>query len=184
MRQQVRGRAVRTRVEDQPNPLVLIPGGLFSGLLCLFLVKGFFKSGQKERTVRVEITADDQPLLFDFIDRLCEETGAPTPRKVYVSHEVNAAVMTHTGITSLFWPTGKDLLIGLGLVNILNLSEFKSVLAHEFGHFAQKSTRLGGYVYTADGADFVKFVGSNGPLEIRLDHIISMREEASGRTGE
>ena len=58
--------------------------------------------------------------------------------------------MTHTGITSLFWPTGKDLLIGLGLVNILNLSEFKSVLAHEFGHFAQKSTRLGGYVYTAN----------------------------------
>src|SRR5262249_56724551 len=65
-------------------------------------------------------------------------------------HEVNAAVMTHTGLTSLFWPTGKDLLIGLGLVNVLTLSEFKSVLAHEFGHFAQKSTRLGGYVYTAN----------------------------------
>ncbi len=126
--------------------VISIPAILFF----LFLVKGFFKSGQKERTVRVEITADDQPLLFDFIERLCEETGAPLPRKVYVSHEVNAAVMTHTGITSLFWPTGKDLLIGLGLVNILNLSEFKSVLAHEFGHFAQKSTRLGGYVYTAN----------------------------------
>ncbi len=125
---------------------VAVPGLLFF----LFLVKGFFKTSQKERTVRVEITADDQPLLFDFIDRLCEETGAPQPRKVYISHEVNAAVITHTGITSLFWPTGKDLLIGLGLVNILNLSEFKSVLAHEFGHFAQKSTRLGGYVYTAN----------------------------------
>src|SRR5439155_20978576 len=119
-------------------------------LFFLFLVKGFFKTAQKERTVRAEITAEDQPLLFDFIERLCEDTGAPMPRRVYISHEVNAAVMTHTGITSLFWPTGKDLLIGLGLVNILSLSEFKSVLAHEFGHFAQKSTRLGGYVYTAN----------------------------------
>ena len=31
-------------------------------------------------------------------------------------------------------------------------------------------------VYTADGAEFVKFVSDSGPLEIRLDHIISFRE--------
>lgn len=32
-------------------------------------------------------------------------------------------------------------------------------------------------VYTANGAEFVKFVSDSGPLEIRLDHIISFREE-------
>ncbi len=31
-------------------------------------------------------------------------------------------------------------------------------------------------VYTTNGAEFVKFVASDGPLEIRLDRIISMRE--------
>ena len=31
-------------------------------------------------------------------------------------------------------------------------------------------------VYTAHGAEFVKFVSDAGPVEIRLDHIISMRE--------
>jgi Rho-binding antiterminator len=31
-------------------------------------------------------------------------------------------------------------------------------------------------VYTAEGAEFVKFVSDRGPVEIRLDHIISMRE--------
>ena len=31
-------------------------------------------------------------------------------------------------------------------------------------------------VYTAHGAEFVKFVGDGGAVEIRLDHIISMRE--------
>lgn len=31
-------------------------------------------------------------------------------------------------------------------------------------------------VYTANGAEFVRFVSDSGPLEIRLDHIISFRE--------
>jgi Rho-binding antiterminator len=32
-------------------------------------------------------------------------------------------------------------------------------------------------VYTADGAEFVKFESEDGPLDIRLDRIISVREE-------
>ena len=31
-------------------------------------------------------------------------------------------------------------------------------------------------VYTAHGAEFVRFVGPGGAVDIRLDHIISMRE--------
>mgnify|MGYP006196872355 CR=1 FL=1 len=31
-------------------------------------------------------------------------------------------------------------------------------------------------VYTADGAEYVKFDSGSGPIEIRLDHIISMRD--------
>jgi Rho-binding antiterminator len=31
-------------------------------------------------------------------------------------------------------------------------------------------------VYTANGAEFVKFEADSGPLEIRLDHIISMKD--------
>ena len=30
-------------------------------------------------------------------------------------------------------------------------------------------------VYTANGAEFIRFRAGDGPLEIRLDHIISMR---------
>ena len=51
---------------------------------------------------------------------------------------------------SLFIPPRKDLLIGLGLVNVVDLVEFKAVLAHEFGHFAQRSTALGRYLYVAN----------------------------------
>lgn len=30
-------------------------------------------------------------------------------------------------------------------------------------------------VYTRDGAEFVKFASNGGPLDIRLDHIISLK---------
>jgi transcriptional antiterminator Rof (Rho-off) len=40
----------------------------------------------------------------------------------------------------------------------------------------QRETGTVADVYTADGAEFVKFVSDTGPLEIRLDHIISMRD--------
>ena len=32
-------------------------------------------------------------------------------------------------------------------------------------------------VYTAEGAEFVRFVSDRGPLEIRLDQIISLQSE-------
>ena len=31
-------------------------------------------------------------------------------------------------------------------------------------------------VYTTDGAEFIRFASDSGKLEIRLDHIISMKE--------
>ncbi len=32
-------------------------------------------------------------------------------------------------------------------------------------------------VYTSDGAEFVKFLSPAGPIDIRLDQIISMKEQ-------
>ena len=40
----------------------------------------------------------------------------------------------------------------------------------------QRETGTVADVYTANGAEFVKFDAENGPLEIRLDHIISMKD--------
>ena len=31
-------------------------------------------------------------------------------------------------------------------------------------------------VYTTNGAEFIRFASESGPVEIRLDHIISMKE--------
>lgn len=128
----------------------LVLGAVTSGLLCLFLVKGLFKRNRAGAGVRVEVTEAEQPKLFAFIRKLCQEVGAPFPHKVYVVPDVNAAVSFDESFLNLVFPSRKNLIVGLALVNRLNLTEFKAVLAHEFGHFSQNSMRLGSYVYTAN----------------------------------
>jgi Rho-binding antiterminator len=54
----------------------------------------------------------------------------------------------------------------------------KVVLEFELEGVPQKEQGTIADVYTAEGAEFVKFVSDAGPLEIRLDKIISMRSEA------
>ena len=153
-------------------------GGAFAALLlCLFLFKGLFKGHKVERAAHVAVTENEQPKLFAFIRKVYEEAGSPQPRRVYVSPDVNAALIYDSSLLSLIIPPGKDLLIGLGLVNVVNLSEFKAVLAHEFGHFAQKSVGLGNYlqlgnrvmhdiIYSRDGLD--RFVDGWSRQDIRI----------------
>lgn len=123
--------------------------GLFAAFLAVFMLKALFVARHREKTKDLEVTADEQPRLFDFLYRLADEAGAPRPKRVFLSASVNAAVFYDLSILNLIFPSKKNLDIGLGLVNVLTLSEFKAVCAHEFGHFAQRTMAVGRWVYTA-----------------------------------
>lgn len=138
------------RPKKEGSPFWYVVAGIASALLFLFLVKGLFRISRGDQGLRIEVTEEEQPLLFAFIRKLCQETRAPFPHRIYLVPDVNAAVAYHQSVLSLILPTRKNLIIGLGLVNQLNLTEFKAVLAHEFGHFSQNSMKLGSYVYTAN----------------------------------
>ncbi|CAN5489809.1 hypothetical protein BH11PLA2_BH11PLA2_33850 [soil metagenome] len=112
---------------------------LMAASLAFFLIKAFFRKKEPyAKDFTIEVTAEEQPALFAFIQRVCDDTGADTPRKVFLTWDVNAMVVPQVTAASLFFPPKKDLYIGLGLVNAINLGEFQSVLAHEFGHFVQR----------------------------------------------
>jgi Zn-dependent protease with chaperone function len=114
------------------------------------MVKFIFKRQISSDPLNTEILKHQHPRLFDFIRCLCRETKTPFPKKIFVNHEVNAYVFYSNSIFNLFLPKKKNLLVGLGLINFLNLSEFKAILAHELGHFSQSSMKLGTYTYTAN----------------------------------
>ncbi|WP_211236795.1 M48 family metallopeptidase [Chitinimonas koreensis] len=123
--------------------------GLPAAFLAVFMLKALFFVKHGGKSEDIEVSAKDEPQLFEFLHRLADEAGAPRPHRVYLSPRVNAAVFYDLSVLNLLFPSKKNLEIGLALVNVLTLGELKAVLAHEFGHFAQRSMAVGRWVYIA-----------------------------------
>jgi Zn-dependent protease with chaperone function len=116
--------------------VIAYAGPIVAGvIIVLFMVKPFFaKRGKRPLTISLQRQAE--PLLFQFVDRVCALVGAPAPAQIEVNCDVNASAGFRKGLASFL---GNDLVltIGLPLVAGLNMRQFGGVLAHEFGHFAQ-----------------------------------------------
>lgn len=123
-------------------------------LVLIFLLKFMFQSHKVDRSHLTEITAGDEPQLFQLIDKIAKEVGTSSPKKVYLSADVNAAVFYDSSLWSMFLPIRKNLQIGLGLVNTVTKEELTAVLAHEFGHFSQRTMKVGSYVYNVNQVIF------------------------------
>jgi Zn-dependent protease with chaperone function len=150
---------------------VLAALGLFSiGLVVFyFLIKFIFIKSNYSNRHLIEVDQKNQPELFAIIDEIVAETKVQKPGKVFLSPEVNASVSYNSLFWSMFFPVKKNLTIGIGLVNSTTVGELKSVLAHEFGHFSQKSMKIGGYVSQVEKIIF-DTVYNNSDFENSLRH--------------
>lgn len=111
--------------------LFYLAPAIFGFTLILFMVKPLFApSGESEKTRT--LTRDGEPLLFAFVERVCQAVSAPVPKQIEVCCDVNAGARLES-----FTGDGLVLQIGMPLVAGLSLQQFAGVLAHEFGHFSQ-----------------------------------------------
>lgn len=122
--------------------------------ILIFLFKFLFKKHKVDRSHLVEISELDEPKLFSFIQEIVNEVKTDFPKRVYLSSDVNACVFYDSNFWSMIFPIRKNLQIGLGLVNTTSEQEFKAILAHEFGHFSQRSMKVGSYVYNVNQVIF------------------------------
>jgi len=85
------------------------------------------------------------PELFREIDELASKAGQAAPIAVYACPDLNAWVADRGGILGI--GSRRVMALGLPLLDILTLGEFRAVLAHEFGHYRAGDTRLGPLVW-------------------------------------
>ncbi len=116
----------------------------------VYLMKPLFIFPKREKNHGLEIQREDSPKLYDMIMETAQAVGVMRPGHIYVNPEVNACVFFNTGFWNIFFPVRKNLAIGLGLFASTNVEEVRSIIAHEFGHFAQSSMRVGSVLYVSN----------------------------------
>ena len=132
--------------------IVIGIAGLWAFIVAVsvYLIKPLFIFPKRDKEYGREIKRVDSPKLFDLIADTAKAAGVRMPKYIYVNHEVNACVFFNTGFWNIFFPVRKNLAIGLGLFESTNTEEVKGIIAHEFGHFAQSSMRVGSVLYVAN----------------------------------
>jgi hypothetical protein len=110
----------------------------------LFMIKPLFAPrGKHPEPYTIE--RGEEPTLHAYVGTLCQVMGAPVPKRIDVTCEVNASASLRAGFLSLL---GNDLVltIGLPLAAGLTLRELTCIMAHEFGHFTQGWAMRLGYI--------------------------------------
>ncbi|KUJ50826.1 M48 family metalloprotease [Chryseobacterium sp. JAH] len=140
-------------IAAKPMFLTLMVGAGLAGtgiFVFFFIIKFLFKKHINDRSDLTEIKRSDEPELFKMIDDIVKEAETNFPKKVYLSNDVNASVFYDSSFWSMFFPIQKNLTIGVGLINTTTKQELKAILSHEFGHFSQRSMKVGSYVYNVN----------------------------------
>jgi Zn-dependent protease with chaperone function len=140
---------------------------IIGGLMTFFLFKPFF-APRREQEKPFSLNHADAPQLFALVGWICRSLEAPIPSRIDVNCKVDAAAGFRGGWRSLF---GNDirLVIGLPLAAGMNVSQFASIIAHEYGHFSQGSAMRAYYVITAINAWFFRVVYERDKWDIGLE---------------
>ncbi len=131
---------------------------------------------------------EKNPQLFREIANVAQKLEQEMPVEVYLVPDVNAWVAERGGLMGF----GSRRVMGLGmpLLQVLSVSEFQGVIAHEFGHYYGGDTKLGPWIYKtrsmiertlrglSGNSKFVQipFV-AYGNLFLRVTHSISRHQE-------
>ncbi len=131
---------ILTELTD-PVYMVLAFAGYGIGLLfvlsfLLIGLKSFFSTKSVDEEVRNRLDPQRDVEMYNLVERVASELGAPAPAQIKVCFDVNASASFSDDFLSFL--RGKmALTLGLPLIEVMSQKELASIVAHELGHFAQ-----------------------------------------------
>ncbi|MBI3862504.1 MAG: M48 family metallopeptidase [Planctomycetia bacterium] len=123
----------------------LVAGGTVVILLGLGLYGPLIWSPRRSRK-ELPLSAEDAPALHTVVEDIRRAVGCRRFHRILLCAEANAAVVTEPRF-GLLGGSRSELLLGLPLMEVLSVDEFRSVLAHEFVHHSRAHGRFSVWVY-------------------------------------
>jgi len=149
--------------------LIIYVGPLIAGVTAvLFMFKPLFSRASRTDQP-LSLSRDKEPILFDFVDKLCDTVHAPRPKRIDVDCQVNASASFRRGWLSMLLGNDLVLTIGLPLITGMTLKQFGGILAHEFGHFAQGGGMRLSYVIRTVSHWFTRVVYERDTWDVNLE---------------
>lgn len=138
---------------------------IMAGAMVVCIMLGSLAPSRSRPRIRAyPLARVEHPLIYAYVDKLCEIMGAPPPVRIELSPDANAsASFDHDGL----WFVRRRLVLTIGatLVSGMTRRELTGVIAHELGHFTQgvgmRSTRL----VSSINAWFLRVVYQRGAVD-------------------
>jgi Zn-dependent protease with chaperone function len=144
----------------------IIAGGL---LVLAMILPLFWRSKKGVRPLWVD--RSEQPILYEYIDKLCDVMRAPRPWRIDIVAAANASAHIDNGIFGIV-RRRLVLTLGLPLARSLDLRQFTGVIAHELGHFSQGSMMRLSYVVHNINRWFAAMAYGRSGIDDMLDGIL------------
>ncbi len=120
-------------------PLYLGPA-ISLATLVAFLLYPVFTTRATHLSQQV-VHPKQQPHLYAFVAQLSQVLGVQPPQLISITHEANAFAGPAGGFLGVLRGE-RRLVIGLPLVEMLQVKQFGGILAHELGHFSQRNGQI------------------------------------------
>jgi Zn-dependent protease with chaperone function len=114
--------------------------------MIVLLLAGALVPSRRESPARgYPLARIEHPLIYAYVDKLCDVMGAPRPVRIDLRTDANASASFDGG---WFWIVRRRMVLTIGTTLVAGMTrrELTGVIAHEIGHFTQamgmRSTRL------------------------------------------
>lgn len=119
--------------------------GIATVLLCYAILRSLWVKYPPPNDA-VSLRRDEIPELFAMLDEISARLKSPQFHHIFLTFELNASVLQRPRF-GLLGGYRNYLHLGLPLMYGLSPEEFKSVVAHEFGHLSEAHSKFSGYIY-------------------------------------
>jgi Zn-dependent protease with chaperone function len=115
-----------------------------AALVTLYAIVRSLFARVKEADPGRPLSREEAPALWSLAEEVAQRLGTRPVDAIYVTPSPEIAVLERGGIwTKLRGEGRRSLVLGLGALPGLSQSQFKAILAHEYGHFSNRDTAGG-----------------------------------------